>query len=423
MMVPELRDLLNDAAEPPDSDSVDTDVLLSSARRRVVRRRNSTIAGAALGVAAVALVAAVITQVDLGHEAAPTAPAPSVDADLSSATMAKPGEDYRVVTEYDIEDLAKRGGQLIESATPGGLLVYRIGHDGRSDASEIGLLNPENGARTPLPQPIADTGASRVITSKNMIAGASFGEPGAGFWYFDPATQNWNTFTLAQIADAGISGIDPAKSAISRIQFGTDNVHELWLSIGPADDLQDRDRLVSVDLADQLNPVDHGEVSLWAMATGTLAYLPPGEPDSDTMVLRDIATGDQRKITVPHTADECTMKQLWMRSDRLMAREDCRAESGGGYSLFQQFSDEGEPLRAVTGTQFDVLVGSNKLMLLRSQSPEGLFLYDIDTGKVLRLTKHLAPFTDLGASEGDRWVFLSPIDDDKGVRVRVAEFR
>ena len=56
-MVPELRDLLHDAGDSPEGDSVDTDVLLSSARRRVTRRRRTAIAGAGLGVAAAVLAA------------------------------------------------------------------------------------------------------------------------------------------------------------------------------------------------------------------------------------------------------------------------------------------------------------------------------------------------------------------------------
>jgi hypothetical protein len=40
---------------------------------------------------------------------------------------------------------------------------------------------------------------------------------------------------------------------------------------------------------------------------------------------------------------------------------------------------------------------------------------------VLRLTKRLAPFTDLGASEGRQWVFLTPINGGKGVKVQVAD--
>lgn len=422
-MVPELRDLLHDAADSPDGDAVDTDILLGQARGRVRRRRNTTIAGASLGIAAVALVAAVITQVDLGGtEQGPTAPVPNVNAKLSEAPLAKPGQDYQLVSEYDIDHLAKKGGRLIESVTPGDLLVYRYGHDGSSDAREIGLLEPTTGNRTPFPKAIANAGGSRIITSGNMVAGASYGEAGKGFWYFDTSNGDWEVFKLSQLSEAGITGINPNRDAISRIQFGTEDVRELYLSIGPADDPLKRDRLVSIDLGSKdLNVIDHGKVSLWVISTEDLAYLPPGKPASKTLTIRDLNTGKEHEVTIPRGEDSCTTAQMWMRSDRVMTREECLTESGEGYSLFQVFTRDGEPMRAVTGTQFDVLTAANKLMLIRSRSPQGLFLYNTDNGEVLRVSKRLAPFTDLGASEGDRWVFLTPIDNGKGVRVHVAE--
>lgn len=421
-MVPELRDLLHDAADSPEGDSVDTDVLLSRAQRRVTRRRHSAIAGASLGVAAVALAAAVLIQTDLTDRAEPATPAPTIDSDLAAARMAEPDVDYRIVASYDIASLAGRGGQLIESATPGGLLVYRDGPDGRGDAREIGLLNAQTGTKTPLPKPIAEVGANRIITSKSMIAGASLGEPGAGFWFYDTADGSWDTYRLVDLVAGGVTDIlDPDAYAITRIQFGTADVHRLFLSIAKAGDTQERDLLVSVDLGDELRPVKHGRVSLWAMASGVVAYLPPGKPASPTLTLRDLSSGDEQKIAIPRGEDDCTMAQLWMRTDRLMSREECLTAAGRAYSLFQTFSLEGEPMQAITGTQFEVLSGADKLMLIRSRTPQGLFLYNIDDGEVLRLTKRLAPFTDLGASEGRQWIFLTPINGGKGVKVQVAD--
>lgn len=420
-MVPELRDLLHDAAESPDGDPVDTDVLLSQARRRVSTRRRATVAGAGIGLAAAALVAATITQIGTTDEREPTSPVAPVDADLANAPLAKPGKDYTVVASYDIASLARRGGRLIESATPGDLLVYRIGPDGSSDASEIGLLNPVNDARTPLPDAIAKTGANRIITSRSMIAGASYGKAGAGFWYYDTDTDDWDTITLADVADAGITGIDPATDAISRIQFGTDDVHQLFLSVGTPGALRDRDRLISVSLSDDLDSVDHGEVSLWAMSRGTLVYQAGGATESSTLTLRDLDSGKESEITVPQGPDTCSLNSLWMRNDLITAWEECRTATGTGYSQFQVFDQAGVRQRAVTGTQFEVLTGSASNMLLRSQSPQGLFLYNTGNGKILRLTKGVAPFTDLGASEGDRWVFAAPINKGKGVRITIAD--
>lgn len=420
-MVPELRDLLHDAADSPDGSSVDTELLLSQARRRVARRRRSAIAGVGIGVAAVTIAAAVFTQAGPDTRPEPTTPVAPVDADLSNAPLAKPGKDYTVVASYQIRSLAKRGGQLIESATPGDFLVYRIGPDGRADASEIGLLNPVNDARTPLPDAIAEVGANRIITSKSMIAGASYGKAGAGFWFYDTDDGSWDTFTLAEVAAAGITGINPATDAISRIQFGTDDVHQLYLSIGPPSTLQSRDRLVSVSLSGDLDSVDHGEVSLWSMSRGTLLFQPGGATESNTLVLRDLASGKESEINVPRSQGTCSIVQLWMRAESISASEDCRTESGDGYSQFQVLNRAGERQRAVTGTQFEVLTGANRNMLLRSQSPQGLFLYNTETGKILRLTKSLAPFTDIGASEGDRWVFAAPIQGGKGVKITVAD--
>ena len=78
--------------------------------------------------------------------------------------MAVRGEDYRVLTSYDVRSLAAGTGRLPESMTPDGMVVYRDGPDGSASASEIGLLDPDTGQATPLPAAIAQIGANRIIT-------------------------------------------------------------------------------------------------------------------------------------------------------------------------------------------------------------------------------------------------------------------
>ena len=84
-MVTELRHLLHDAADGPSVDAIDTDVLLSQAKRRVTHRRRSGVAGICVAVASVTLVAAVLTRDgETAQPRPPTEPSPTRSIENSS---------------------------------------------------------------------------------------------------------------------------------------------------------------------------------------------------------------------------------------------------------------------------------------------------------------------------------------------------
>ena len=381
------------------------------------------IAGVGIGVAAVTIAAAaVFTPIGPTARREPTSPVAPVDADLSNAPLAKPGKDYTVVASYDVRSLAKRGGRLIESATPGDFLVYRIGHDGSSDATEIGLLNPVNDARMPLPDAIARVGANRIITSKTMIAGASYGKPGAGFWYYDTTDGSWDTLHPGR----GRGGRDHRDQPGHGRHLADPVRHRGRASSSTCRSAHRARSSLAIDWCPSPCPTTSTPLTMARSRSGRCRREPRCSSRAERrraapLILRDLSSGKESEISVPAGQGTCSIVQLWMRAESISAWEDCRTESGDGYSQFQVLSRAGERQRAVTGTQFEVLTGADRNMLIRSQSPQGLFLYNTDTGKILRLTKGLAPFTDLGASEGNRWVFASPIQGGKGVRITVAD--
>lgn len=427
-MVTELRDLLHDAADAPRSDAVDTDVLLGQAKRRVARRRRSGIASACVTVAAVTLIAGVLTKSDPSPPPRPPAqPDPSriSENSLTNAPVAVAGEDYRVLTTYDVRSLAGSSGRVVEAMTQDAKAIYRDGPDGTASASEIGLLDPQTGNTTALPDAIAQIGANRIISDDTMIAGASYGVPAAAVWYFDTGTQEWGTFGMEDLAAGGITGIDPASATVSRIQFLTDAPDELFLSVRPSDKPNSRARLVSVTLGAgqtpaDLGPVDHGQVSLWAIASGILASMPNAKVDPDTITLVDLTTGAERTVGVPDS-NGCTVEQIWMRVDRLIALQECLVR-GGAMTRLNVFDLDGSSLDEVEAPSFEVISTANNLMMLRSNDPPGLFLYDLTNGDLVRLTRHDSTFTDVGAGEQTYWTFSEPIQRGSGLRIVVADF-
>lgn len=339
--------------------------------------------------------------------------------------MAISGEDYRVITSYDVRSLAGATGRLAEAVTPDGLVVYRDGPDGSAAASEIGLLDPTTGDQTPLPKAIARIGANRIITDHNYIAGASYGVAAAGVWFYDTSTQQWATFGIGDLVADGLAGVDPATAAVTRIQFSSSSDDELFVSIRPGDASAVESRVVSVKLdggsgVEALDPVDYGDVALWAMAADILASVNARSADENTVTLRNLNTGDERTVDIPG-ADSCSVRRMWMRIDRIIAMQDC-SSGADAYSQLQVFDLEGDSIDVLRSPSFDAISTANNLIMLRSKSPEGLFLYDTANGELLRLTRHDSAFADVVASERTYWVFSEPIQRGAGLRMWVADF-
>jgi hypothetical protein len=394
----------------------------------VTHRRRSGVAGICDAVASVTLVAAVLTRDgETSQPRPPTEPSPTRSAEnsLTNAPMAVRGEDYRVLTTYDVRSLAAGAtGRLPESMTPDGMVVYRDGPDGSAAASEIGLLDPETGQATPLPAAIAQIGANRIISDDTMIAGASYGVPAAAVWYFDTATRLWGTFGMDDLVAGGLTGIDPATATVSRIQFATNSPDELYLSVHPAKAPNARSRVVSVTLGGSqsagLDPVDHGAVSLWAIAADTMASIPNLRTAQDSITLRDLNSDSDRTVEIPNS-DNCSVRQIWMRVDRLIAKQECTL-GDAVQSRLEVFGLVGKSIDVVQAPSFEVISTANNLMMLEATTPPGLFLYDMTSGDLVRLTRHNSAFEDVAAGEQAFWTFSEPIQRGAGLRISVADF-
>ena len=114
------------------------------------------------------------------------------------------------------------------------------------------------------------------------------------------------------------------------------------------------------------------------MAADTLASLPSRTAGRNEVMLHDLTTGEEQTVDVPG-ADSCSVRQLWLRSDRIIALQDC-APGVDAYSQLQVFDWEGKSIDTLRSPSFEVVSTANHLIMLRSQIPEGLFLYDISTG-------------------------------------------
>ena len=161
-------------------------------------------------------------------------------------------------------------------------------------------------------------------------------------------------------------------------------------------------------------------VSLWAIAADTMASIPDRRAAQHSITLARSDSDNDRTVEIPNS-DNCSVRQLWMRVDRLIAQQECPL-GGAVQSRLEVFGLDGKSIDVIQAPSFEVISTANNLMMLKSTTPPGLFLYDMTSGDLVRLTRHYSAFDDVAAGEQTFWTFGEPIQRGAGLRISVADF-
>jgi hypothetical protein len=436
-VVNDLQELMRENVAAPPPDHLDIDALVVAGRRRVRGRRTALLGG--LSLAAVGAVA--VIAVSLGGGSVPKATAdspPAPDAPtitLRDASPATEGTDYEVLASHTNPNLDRANGQYFDGVTDDGLILYRDGPHGRDNTVRWGLLDPATSDVDWLPDPRlgVDQAFPVVLGADQLVlATVSYAEndnadgPPVGRLVarvFDRGTRQWRTVSWPGLPQIGYPsaqlGPDGRLYVAAPATQGSPPPGG-WPT-GPDGEADDADadgdtyHLWSVSLDDPSDARDEQlTLGSFAFTDDALVWSDRTNGDAGRIHVRDLATGDEHSFD-PHAGAKCNLLSFGATGDRVVMGEYCGTYPGEVRDdRVQVLSLDGD--QVVTLQDSDVDGGlSGGVVSIASYQPgmAGAYLYDLATGRFLRLSDGVSRFALGGLTPAGR-LFLWDTPENHG---------
>lgn len=424
-MVNDLQDLLRRNVEGAPPDHLDLDRLMRDGRRRVRRRRGA--AGAvALGAAAVVGAAVLAWPGGSADHADPADTPPRPDAPtitLDGATPAVQGRDYDVITSVTDDNLDRANGRYLDGVTDDGLVLV---HDGPSETTGLrpryALLDPDTGDLDRLPDPGVGQSTARPVelgADRLLLVGTNRSGRRLVAYVLDRGTQTWQTTTWPGLPND--ASVDPQLGPDGRLHLripatrgkvpeggwptgnggeaddsdAEGDTYELW-SASPTDGSDIRDEHLRVgDVA----LTDHDLV--WTDSTNGHAGL---------VHVRDLSTGAEHSFD-PHAGAKCNLLTFGATDERVVMGQYC-GDYGGDVrdDRVQILTTDGEQVATLqqSGVEGGLPAGSSVVAVAAYGGyghPEGAYVYDLTSDRLLRLSDGVSKFALSGTALGGRQIF------------------
>jgi hypothetical protein len=402
-----------------------------------VRRRR----GAAVGAAALATAAAVaVATVGSPGGSDRTGPAdrpPRPDAPTTALADAMPaveGRDYDLLTSYTNDDLDADNGQYLDGVTDDGLVLFRDGpRTGRLQA-RFALLDPATGHKDWLPAldignrqtwPL-ELGADRLV----LLGVDSGSTPYA--YVFDRTTRQWSGMKWR-----GLPDLDFPRAVMGpddRLYFFVPAHHgrppEGGWPVGPDGEADDADAegdtyhlwsgsLTSTDARDEAMVV--GDV---AFTDTSMVWTDATNGDPGLVHVRDLGTGVERTFD-PRTGERCNLLGFGATGDRIVMSEYCGTYAGGVRDdRVQVLSTDGDQVVTIQGDGIggSLSPGSDVVDVSSyAGSDAGTYVYDLRSGRFLRVSHAVSKFALGGLASGDRFLWDTPVNHRHGATQSVGE--
>jgi len=422
-MPTELREMLHDAVESPPYDGTELSNLLDAGRRRVRARRRRAATVAAVVVLALAGSAVLLPRVG-GGSPGPVGPVQPVGKVVhpADAVDAVRGKDYRVLYRQDSGNLDRANGMVLGPVAGDGGVLVQDGPHGIRNLSRYGVLDPRTGRTHWLQDPPrpGHMGLQLVGFDRQhlVLAGDAVDGKHLGLWVLDRTTETWTRRSI-DVRSAGLSFDTLAAQALAD--------GRLYLSAtgngGPA--TRERGHLWSVALTPGARLRDEKvDVGTFAVKDGVLTYLAYDNRPTSELHVRDLATGKEQTYDT-RSGRHCN--QLWLSrvGEDIVMFQYCGTHHGVRDDRVQVVTATGAPVVTVQGNDLQLDQATDRfLSMVEYQGPgAGTYVYDLDRGRLMRVSHGRSKFAGNGNGHGSRLIWSTPILHGHGRTQWVADFR
>ncbi|RYB93265.1 hypothetical protein EUA93_02175 [Nocardioides oleivorans] len=433
-MVNDLRDLMREASSHAPHDDGDVSAVLGAGRRRVRVRRAATIGGTALAAGAITLGSMAWldpSPPDLAAAGVPRPEGPVIG--LGDARPAVEGTDYRVLTSYTNNDLDAANGQYLDGVTDDGLVLFRDGPHGRSNASRFALLDPVTGERTwldGLPDPSAqfwpvELSADRIALLRLPTSGET---DALVVDVYDRADERWTATSwpgLPGTGDAWGARSAPDGRLYVKVPATEGAIPDGGWPTAPDGEAEDADAegdtydLWSVSLDDTSDARDEGlRVGDVAFTDTSMVWTDRTNGDAGLVHVRDLASGSETTFD-PRTGDRCNLLGFGASGDRIMMSQYCGTyEDGVRDDRVQVLSTDGDLVTTIQGSGIEggPAGPGNELVTITSydRAQGGTYVYDLADGSLLRLSDAVSSFGVGGPAPDGDFMWHTPVNRRNG---------
>jgi hypothetical protein len=414
-MVNDLRELLRESVSDAPHEPISMLDLVDAGRSRVRRRRTAQLVVATAVVGLVATGATLAGSGLLGDRAAPVDQPDLVGPVLhvEDAEWAGP-QDVEVVVRHTEENLNRANGSHYYGVTDDGLVLVGDGPHGIRNELELWFLDPATGEEQPLPSPPDSDWGPVLELSEERVVVLSYGMMTAdtvGAHVLDRDTLEWSEVRWSGLPEREWRGtaIGPDGRIYLGIAMSPDEQREADLraareSAGgeEVDDsgiTGERYALWSASLTDGSDVRDEGlSVGSFAFDDDTMAWSAATNGTNDRVFVQDLDTGEVTDFD-PLSGRRCNLLGFGLAGEHVVMSQYCGEQAGGRRDdRVQVVTTDGEPVVTVQddgigGTAVDDRWFQVEADTGGTSPTDGTLLYDLETGRFLRVSDSVSSFS------------------------------
>lgn len=152
------------------------------------------------------------------------------------------------------------------------------------------------------------------------------------------------------------------------------------------------------------------------MATGSSCRHHPGGA-------RDLTTGEETSFDAQSGA-HCNVLGLSAAPDRVVLSQYCGQPGGVRDDRVQVVTMDGSPVTTIQGPDVQLVGTSERFLTLTSYgNNDGVYAYELASGRLLKLADGSPKFFSYTAGAGDLLSWGTPVNDGHGMKLWVARFK
>jgi hypothetical protein len=432
-MVNELRVLLRESVSDAPPDLLSPTDLVHAGRSRVRRRRAGQLVAATVAVGLVATGAALVGPGLGGDRTAPTE-RPDLVGPVLHLADAVPATGVDVVARHTEENLNRANGASFSGVTDDGLVLVADGPHGIENRLDLTLLDPVTGDEQQLPSPPGPDWGQVLELSEERIVVSTYGMMTAdtlGAYVLDRETLEWSEVLWSGLPAREWRGtalgpdgrvyVGVAMSADEQRQADLEAARE---AAGEGEEVDDagitgaRYALWSVSPTDPADARDEDlVVGSFAFDDDTMAWTARTNGTNDRVSVRDLESGEVTSFD-PLSGARCNVLGFGLAGEHVVLSQYCGESGGERDDRVQVVTTDGDPVVTVQGSGLDGGAVDDRWVEVRAldndrATTDGTYVYDLETGDLLRLSDSVSSFSIGGGPMPPGYVMWSEAVNDR----------